>query len=109
MEVVPTIVADGFPFRVRFTADGGTVVVSHPGSDEVRVYDAENMEERGRVKTGGQPTSIAVGSDGSRVYVVCGAAQEIAEVDLEQMEVVHRYATGSTPDALAVSAVAVGG
>ena len=104
LEVVQTIPADGFPFRVRFAQRGRSVVVSHPGTDEVRVYNAKDGTVRGVVPVpDAQPTSIAISGDGSRAFVVCGATSKIAEIDLAKLEVVHWYETGPEPDAIAVS------
>ncbi len=93
---------------MRFAQGGKSVVVSHPMSNEVRVYNAADGAEIGRVKTPeGQPTSIAISGDGSRAFVVCGGTQKIAEIDLAKLEVAHWYETGPEPDAIAVSSVTV--
>ncbi len=103
--VVETLPTDGHPFRVRFTPDGQTVVVAHPGAHQVRWYDANTRKESGRVELPqGLPTCLAIGSKGRMAYAVCGPLKEIAQIDLVEGQVVARFATGPEPDAVAISA-----
>ncbi len=103
-EVAETLPTDGHPFRVRFTPDGSTVVIAHPGAHEVRWYDAKTRKVAGKVTLpGGLPTSLAIGSQGRYAYAVCGPLREVVQIDLAEAKVSARYATGQEPDAVAIT------
>lgn len=105
--VVDTLQVGGQPYRIVFSPDGRRVLVTTPGSDEVRLFDAESRREIARLKTParngspGQPFGVAWRPDGKGAYVTLRGAGEVAVLDLETPSVVSYIATGLGPDGIA--------
>jgi hypothetical protein len=95
--------AAGTPFRLRFTADSARVVVSFPGANEVRIFDAATREVVTTIalQPDDAPTSIALSPDNTMVAIVCAGTQDVAVADLSTGEVKARITVGPTPDGLA--------
>ena len=105
--VVDTLRVGGQPYRIVFSPDGRRVLVTTPGSDEVRLFDAETRREIGRVKTPaggggpGQPFGVAWRPDGKGAYVTLRGAAQVAVLDLEKLSVSRYLGTGAGPDGIA--------
>lgn len=105
-KVIKTITSEGFPFRVRFTPDGRKVVVSHPMSGELKVFNAADAELIGAadIKEGGNslgPTSIAISGCGRFAFAACEKAGRIVTVDLQTLQSTCDHHVGPGPDGLA--------
>jgi YVTN family beta-propeller protein len=105
--VVDTLRVGGQPYRIVFSPDGRRVLVTTPGSDEVRLFDAETRREIGRVKTPaggggpGQPFGVAWRPDGTQAYISLRGAEQVAVLDLEKLSVSRYIGTGAGPDGIA--------
>lgn len=90
---------DGFylPRRVGISPDGALAVITDPGRDEFRIYDAPGRQELGRVSTGKgtSPSGVSFAPDSRLAYVALQSG-EIAEIDLNVRTVVRRFKTTRT-------------
>jgi YVTN family beta-propeller protein len=93
--------------RVKFTPDGGRVLVSDLAGNELVVIDAAKRAVIKRLKVGKQPEGILIvptqqaGGDGPRAYVAVAGDNNVAILDLDALEVNGRIATGHGPDGMA--------
>jgi DNA-binding beta-propeller fold protein YncE len=85
---------DGFdlPRRVGISPDGAQALITDPGRDEIRIYDAPCRRELGRVSTGKgtRPSGVSFAPDSSLAYVALQSG-EIAEIDLKARTVIRRF------------------
>ena len=116
--VVRTLPALGVPFRITFTPDGRSALVSRPAACELAVYETATLREvrripfdRGKVPLTGTsgrkpgPTSVACSPDSRLAYCTVLAGDAVAVVDLERGEVVGKLPAGDGPDGIAFSPV----
>ena len=89
--------------RLRFTPDGGRVLVSDLDGNEVIVIDAASRREVKRIPMGRTPEGILMAKDGSRAYVAEAGENRIAMIDLKTLAVTGHFATGDGPDGMAWS------
>lgn len=105
--VIDTLDVGGQPYRIVFSPDGRRVLVTTPGSDEVRLFDAETRRELGRLKTpassgaAGQPFGAAWSPDGKRAYITLRGAAQVVVLDAEKVGVLRYLGTGAGPDGIA--------
>jgi DNA-binding beta-propeller fold protein YncE len=88
--------------RLKFTPDGGLVLVTtHTGKDLV-VIDAHtrNLIKRIPIEQRGA-SGIQVQPDGKRAFVACPRDHYVAVVDLHQLTMVAKIDAGREPDGLA--------
>lgn len=108
--VIDTLDVGGQPYRIVFSPDGRRVLVTTPGSDEVRLFDAETRRELGRLKTpassgaAGQPFGAAWSPDGKRAYITLRGAAQVVVLDAEKLGVLRYLGTGAGPDGIAFAA-----
>lgn len=103
---VDTLDVGGQPYRIVFSPNGARVLVTTPGSDEMRLFDAVTRKELGRLKlpgstgTPGQPFGIAWNPDGRQAFVTLRGAAEVAVVDVETMSLRRHIGAGTGPDGI---------
>ncbi len=113
MTPIQTIPCIGFPFRIRFTPDGGRVVVTCAMLGELRVFDAKSREVLGSVPLGdapaeSSPTSVVCSPDSRHAYVVCAGIGAVAAVDLHALKPIWQVEAGPGADGLAWSCLPAG-
>jgi YVTN family beta-propeller protein len=87
--------------RLKFTPDGGRVLISDLASGDLVVLDAATRREDRRIALGHGAAGILVSADGARAYVAVSPDASVAVVDLVTLSVTGRIATGKGPDGLA--------
>jgi DNA-binding beta-propeller fold protein YncE len=112
LRVVKTLPAPGKPYRIAFSPDGQTAVVTEPAAGELAVYDTASLRETKRIRLGrGKikfdlrgpapgPNAVAFAPDGKVVYCTMFASNAVAAVDLATGEVVGRLSAGLGPDGI---------
>jgi YVTN family beta-propeller protein len=90
--------------RLKFTPDGGRVLVSMLANPEVVVFDVGSRKEVKRVRVGRGAAGIQMQPDGARAYVACTPDDYVAIIDLRSLEVVGHISAGRQPDGLAWAA-----
>jgi YVTN family beta-propeller protein len=94
--------------RLKFTRDGGQVLVSGVPSGASKanllILDVPTHKELKRFDLGGFSAGILIVPDGSRAFVAVSAADKVAVVDLKKLELAGSIATGKGPDGLAWAA-----
>ncbi len=90
--------------RIKFTLDGGKVLVSDLGGGELVILDAASRKEIKRLKVGKNPEGILMAPDGSRAYVALAGDNAVAMIDLKTLEAAGRIETGKGPDGMAWAA-----
>jgi DNA-binding beta-propeller fold protein YncE len=87
--------------RLKFTRDGGRVLISDMGGDELVVVDAAKRREIHRLKMGRGPEGILIAPDGERAFVAEAGDNRVAILDLKKLEVTGHISTGAGPDGMA--------
>jgi len=90
-----------FANRVKFTPDGGMVLISDLGTGDLVFLDARNRKEIKRISVGKGCAGILMVPDGSRAFVAVSRDDKIAVVDLKSMTVTAEFTTGKGPDGMA--------
>ena len=93
-----------FANRLKFTPDGGRVLISDLGTGDLLVLDARARRELKRINLGHGAAGILVVPDGSRAYVAVSPDDQVAVVDLQTLSVTGRISTGKGPDGMAWAA-----
>jgi DNA-binding beta-propeller fold protein YncE len=90
---------DGFEFppRVGISPDGALALITDPGRDEIRIYDAPGRQASGRISTGKGtgPSGVSFAPDSRLAYVALQSG-EIAEIGLNARTIVRRFKTTRT-------------
>jgi DNA-binding beta-propeller fold protein YncE len=87
------------PHRVGVSPDGKFALITDSRANELRIYDAVQRRELGRLPTGelGRPTGLFFAPDSKKAYVTTSGG--IAEVDLASRSIPRRFTTTQTrPD-----------
>jgi DNA-binding beta-propeller fold protein YncE len=106
-KAIDTLDVGGQPYRIVFSPDGSKVLVTTPGSDEVRLFDAGTRKELGRLKTPassgapGQPFGVAWRTDGREAYITLRGAAQVAVVDIATMSLRRYITAGAGADGIA--------
>ncbi|MEZ6038052.1 MAG: YncE family protein [Planctomycetota bacterium] len=107
-EVVATLTTGKLPFRVAFTADGETALVTCADSGELLAIDAASREQRycealhaDRSEQGWLPLGVVCDPDGVFAYVTCGRGEFVAVVTIADGQVVARMPARKGPDGIA--------
>jgi YVTN family beta-propeller protein len=87
--------------RVKFSTDGGLVLVSDLSGGELVIFDAKKRAEQKRLQLGRAPTGILVAPDGQHAFVAVSGDNHIAVVDLKTLSVARKITTGNGPDGMA--------
>jgi len=119
-KVIATIGDFGMPYRIGFTPDGSTVVVSDPVKGVIRIFASASRKELARlvidrdgivatteVEGSPAPEGVAVSTDGRWAFVTLQGKNQVAFVDLESRRVTRTAPTGTWPDGIGFSPVAV--
>jgi DNA-binding beta-propeller fold protein YncE len=86
------------PVRLKFTPDGARVVISHDGSKDVAVMDAQTRRVLRVIQLDAAPKVLDVSSDGRRAVVSQPDARKIAVVDIERGAVIAYVPVNGVPD-----------
>lgn len=101
-KVVETLAADvRGANRLKFTPDGGRVLISTLSGPDLVVLDARTRKEVKRIAIGHGAAGIVVQPDGSRAFVACTPDNYVAVIDLDSLEVAGHIEAGGNPDGLA--------
>lgn len=101
-KVVETLAADvRGANRLKFTPDGGRVLISTLSGPDLVVLDAGTRKEAKRIAIGHGAAGIVVQPDGSRAFVACTPDNYVAVIDLDSLEVAGHIEAGGNPDGLA--------
>ncbi len=100
-QVIDSLQTSGFPYRIGFTPDGATAIVTNPQQDQVQVIDAKTRAKLATVPVSGGPMGVAIAPDGSVAWITLTGAGEVAELDLRTHTVRRRFAAGAGPDGIA--------
>jgi len=87
--------------RLKFTPDGGRVLVSSLGAAGLVVLDAGTRKEIKRINLGHGAAGIVMQPDGARAFVACSPDNYVAVIDLKSLQVTGRVDVGPEPDGLA--------
>ena len=87
--------------RLKFTTDGGRVLISSLQSSDLTIYDVKSRKELKRVKIGRGAAGILMDPNGSRAFVACTPDNYVAVIDLKNLEVTGHIDVGGAPDGLA--------
>jgi len=87
--------------RLRFTTDGGRVLVSDLEGGELVVIDAGTRSVLKRIAAGKAPGGILIEPGGSRAYVAVSGDNQVAVLNVLTWEVTDRFSTGMGPDGMA--------
>ncbi len=115
-EEVARVEGLGVPYRLAVTADGGTVVVSDPGREQVVFIDRASGAIAGSVDVGAAARAEGLGSepspqgftlspDGSWAFVSAKGIDRVALIDVAGRRVVRFVQAGDGPDGIAFSPV----
>ncbi len=112
-----TLVSEGFPIRIVFTADDRHALVTNARAATLAVFDTTSRERVATVPLapeGAQYKQTLLGRDAlpigviadrcrPRAYVAISGADLVAVIDTRAWTVVDHWQTGREPDALALS------
>jgi DNA-binding beta-propeller fold protein YncE len=87
--------------RLKFTPDGGRVLVSSLRGGDLTIFDASSRKEIKRLKLGRGTAGILVQPNGERAFVACSPDNYIAVIDLKSLQDVGHIDVGQNPDGLA--------
>ncbi len=87
--------------RLKFTPDGGRVLVSSLRAPDVAVFDVRTRREVKRIPVGRGAAGIEIQPDGTRAYVACTPDNYVAVIDLASLAVIGRIEAGRQPDGMA--------
>jgi len=99
--VVDSLQTAGFPYRIGFTPDGSTAIITNPQQDEIQLVDARTRRKRATIAMPGGALGISVAPDGKVAWITLAGTGEVAELDLKTHAVIRRLAAGGGPDGIA--------
>jgi DNA-binding beta-propeller fold protein YncE len=102
-KVIDSLQTSGMPYRIGFTPDGISAVVTNPMANEVRVFDAATRAHRATIPLdpGDQPLGLIFSPDNATAWVTLGGSAQVAELDLSTHTVRRHLPTGGGPDGIA--------
>lgn len=89
--------------RLKFTPDGGHVLISGLRLENVAVLDAHTRTAIKQIKVGHGAAGIQMQPDGTRAFVACTPDNYVSVIDLKTLEVTGKIDVGPEPDGLAWS------
>ena len=113
LEKLASIPCAKMPIRMRFTSNGGRVLVSCMESGDVAVIDAVARVEIARIPMPGaagesgepanapQPVGLLIDPTDRYAFVACTSSKRIAVIDLTNQQVSSQIETGNVPDGMA--------
>jgi len=104
-EVTQALEGFGWPYRVVFSEDGGTVLLPDLRGNELRIVDVESRSEKARVSfPGAGPQSVVFSADGKYVFQTLSLQDRVAVIELDSGAVIGYLPAGTRPDGLAHTA-----
>lgn len=111
--ILDTLGGFGFPYRIGFTPDGKTAVVSDPGAEKVQLIDVATRKPRAVIDMSGaalvasgggpSPQGVTISKDGATAYVTLKAAGRVAVIDIATARVLTTLTVGGGSDGIGVS------
>lgn len=89
------------PMRVKFTPDGGRVLIPHGESRTLVLFDRARRAPVRTIRLPAAPKILTVSGDGRRAYMTSPGRALAMVVDLEAARVTGTFLTGKTPDGIA--------
>ena len=105
-KVIDSVQTSGFPYRIGFTPDARTAIVTNPQSDEIWLIDGATRAKRARIAAspaGGRaagPFGLIVSPRGDRAWITMNGAGQVAELDIAGAKLTRWMATGPGPDGI---------
>jgi YVTN family beta-propeller protein len=87
--------------RLKFTLDGGRVLVSDLDAGEILVLDVRTRKLMKKIPVGRMVEGILMQPDGARAFVAVNAEHYVATIDLTTLAVTGRIESGRGPDGMA--------
>jgi YVTN family beta-propeller protein len=116
--VTDTLHGFGLPYRLAFSPDGNTVVVTDPAKANVRIFDAASRHERFRIdiprdslvataEVPGSPSpeGVTVSPDSKWAFVTLQGRNRVVTIDMARGTIVGWAPTGTWSDGVAYSRI----
>ncbi|HWA15507.1 MAG TPA: hypothetical protein VG817_03685 [Gemmatimonadales bacterium] len=102
-KVIDSLQTSGMPYRIGFTPDGGTAVVTNPMANQVRIFDAATRAPRAVISldADAQPLGLIFAPDNTTAWITLAGSSQVAELDLRTHSVRRHLPTGGGPDGIA--------
>jgi YVTN family beta-propeller protein len=88
--------------EIVLTADGKTLIISHPADNKLNFVGIASHAVLGSVEVGKRPANLAVLPDSSKVFVADTAEEKISAVDIASRQVLSHLEIGVRPGAMLV-------
>jgi DNA-binding beta-propeller fold protein YncE len=114
--VAHTLTGFGMAYRIGFTPDGATAVISDPGTEKIHLVDVATHTIRTTIDvpaalptygSNPSPQGVWVARDGAFAYVTLKAAAQVAVVDIATGTIVKTLPVGAGSDGVAWSPLVV--
>ena len=118
-EIEHTFEGFGFPYRMAVSPDGRLAVLSDPMKSEIRIVDAQTLEElktillssdgasaEAEFPGSASPEGLVITPDSRYAYISLQALSKVAILDLESLEIIGTARTGGWPDGIGYSPLA---
>jgi YVTN family beta-propeller protein len=114
--VTDTLGKFGLPYRIAFTPDGQTAIITDPSRGAVRFVNVQTRAERGRLvipavgivataefQGSPCPEGLVVSPDGQTVYIAMQGTNSVAAVDIKSRSIIATMPVGVWPDGVGYS------
>lgn len=104
--VVDSLQTSGFPYRIGFTPDARTAIVTNPMSNEIWIFDARTRAVKAKIAVvdpdGGNaaPFGLIVSPKGGKAWITMNGVAKVAELDIAAATLTRWMATGAGPDGI---------
>ncbi|MBU2649879.1 MAG: T9SS type A sorting domain-containing protein [Bacteroidetes bacterium] len=89
------------PYKVKYTSDGSRIVIIYHHSNNVVVYDAEDLSILADIKIGEGPEDLFVNED--RIYVSCYYSDDIYIISLDDYSIEDHFFVDPQPSVIEVN------
>lgn len=89
------------PYKVKYTSDGSRIVIIYHHSNNVVVYDAEDLSILADIKIGEGPEDLYVNEE--RIYVSCYYSDDIYIISLDDYSIEDHFFVDPQPSVIEVN------